>query len=88
MLSQVFMYLTFDEDLGRPENPNENNKVKSKKNKKRKNREESGELQERDKKKNRQELVTKMREEVFLRMIALLILLVFHSFLSFFWLLK
>lgn len=61
---EVFMYLTFDEDLGRPENPNENNKVKSKKNKKRKNHEESGELQERDKKKNRQELVTKMREEV------------------------
>ncbi|RVW89587.1 Nucleolar complex protein 3-like [Vitis vinifera] len=38
---EVFMYLTFDEDLGRPENPNEDNKVKSKKNKKRKNREES-----------------------------------------------
>lgn len=58
------MYLAFDEDLGKPENP-EDNKIRNKKNKKRKNREESGELQESDKKKNRQELLTKMREEVF-----------------------
>ena len=60
------MYLTFDEDLGRrPENPDKDNKVKNKKNKKRNNRDESGVLQESDKKKNRQELLTRMREEVF-----------------------
>lgn len=62
--SQVFLSLSFDDDLRRPEKTNEVNRVKSKKNRKRKNLEELSQLP--DRKKSRQELMTKMREEVFL----------------------
>lgn len=62
--SQVFLSLLFDDDLRRPEKTNEVNRVKSKTNRKRKNLEEPSQLP--DRKKSRQELMTKMREEVFL----------------------
>jgi nucleolar complex protein 3 len=59
--------LSFDDDFGRPEKLNEdNNRVKNKKNRKRKNLEEPSQLPEIDKKKSRKQLMTKMREEVFL----------------------
>ena len=61
------MSLSFDDDLGRPEKLNEdNNRVKNKKNRKRKNLEEPSQLPESDKKKSRKQMMTKMREEVFL----------------------
>ena len=61
------MSLSFDDDLGRPEKLNEdNNRVKNKKNRKRKNLEEPSQLPESDKKKSRKQLMTKMRDEVFL----------------------
>ncbi|KAB1216922.1 hypothetical protein CJ030_MR4G016065 [Morella rubra] len=59
---EVFLFLSFDDDLRRPEKTNEVNRVKSKKNRKRKNLEEPSQLP--DRKKSRQELMTKMREEV------------------------
>lgn len=66
-LSQVFLSLSFDEDLRRQEKAaNEENRVKNKKNKKRKNLEEPSQMPGSDKKKSRKELMTKMREEVFL----------------------
>ncbi|KAE8009055.1 hypothetical protein FH972_005512 [Carpinus fangiana] len=62
---EVFLSLSFDDDLGRPEKPTEdNNRVKNKKNRKRKNLEEPSQLPENDKKKSRKQLMTKMREEV------------------------
>ncbi|KAK9275353.1 hypothetical protein L1049_022617 [Liquidambar formosana] len=61
---EVFMSLSFDEDLGKPEESDGNNKVKYKKNKRRNNFEEPGQLQDNDKKKSRHELMKKMREEV------------------------
>lgn len=61
------MSLSFDEDLRRQEKAaNEENRVKNKKNKKRKNLEEPSQMPGSDKKKSRKELMTKMREEVFL----------------------
>lgn len=66
-LSQVFLSLSFGEDLRRQEKAaNEDNRVKNKKNKKRKNLEEPSQMPGSDKKKSRKELMTKMREEVFL----------------------
>lgn len=56
--------MSFDEDLGKHEEKEKDNKVKNKKNKKRKNVEESGQLQENDRKKSRKELMKKTREEV------------------------
>ena len=64
MLSQVFLSLSFDEDLGRTKMANADAKFKNKKNKKRKNFKESSQLQENDKKKSRQELMSKTRNEV------------------------
>ncbi|XAR56909.1 hypothetical protein NMG60_11037554 [Bertholletia excelsa] len=61
---EVFMSLSFDEDLGRTEMSNADNKVKNKKNKKRKSFEETNRLQENDKKKSRREMMSKMRDEV------------------------
>lgn len=55
--------MSFDEDLGKHEEKEKDNKVKNKKNKKRKNVEESGQLQENDRKKSRKELMKKTREE-------------------------
>ncbi|GKV29310.1 hypothetical protein SLEP1_g38247 [Rubroshorea leprosula] len=61
---EVFMSLSFDEDLGKSEAAEEDNKVKNKKNKKRKDTKESRQLQESDRKKRKKELMTKMKEEV------------------------
>jgi nucleolar complex protein 3 len=59
--------LSFDDDIGRPEKPNvDSNRVKYKKGRRRKNLEEPSQLPESDKKKSRKQLMTKMREEVFL----------------------
>ncbi|KAL6975073.1 hypothetical protein U1Q18_023868 [Sarracenia purpurea var. burkii] len=61
---EVFMSLSCDEDLGRAEMPTANNKVRNKKTKKRKNFEDPQQLQESGKKKSRQELISKTRNEV------------------------
>ncbi|PSR95581.1 Nucleolar complex protein [Actinidia chinensis var. chinensis] len=61
---EVFLSLSFDEDLGRTKMANADAKFKNKKNKKRKNFKESSQLQENDKKKSRQELMSKTRNEV------------------------
>lgn len=61
---EVFLSLSFDDDLRRPDKTNEDNRVKNKKNRKRKNLEEPSQLPDSDKKKSRKELMTKMREEV------------------------
>lgn len=60
------MSLSFDEDLGRAEMSNANNKVQ-KKNKKGKKFEEPSQLQENDKKKSRKELMSQTRNEVLTR---------------------
>ncbi|GAV64133.1 CBF domain-containing protein/NOC3p domain-containing protein, partial [Cephalotus follicularis] len=59
----VFMSLSFDEKLGKPE-ATEDNKFQNKKNKKRKNVDEASQSKENDRKKSRKELMTKMRAEV------------------------
>ncbi|XVE63201.1 hypothetical protein DITRI_Ditri07aG0000600 [Diplodiscus trichospermus] len=61
---EVLMSLSFDEDLGKPKVPEVNNKIKNKKSRKRKNIEESNQLQENDRKKSKQEMIAKMKEEV------------------------
>lgn len=61
---EVFMSLSFDEDLGRPEKSTADKKVKGKKFKKRKNFEEPSQLPDNEKKKSRKELMSKAREEV------------------------
>ncbi|XP_010943335.1 nucleolar complex-associated protein 3 isoform X1 [Elaeis guineensis] len=58
----VFLSLTFDEDLGKSESNEE--KVKPKKKKRRQNQEGSNQVQGSDRKKVRQELMVKTREEV------------------------
>ncbi|XP_019413663.1 PREDICTED: nucleolar complex protein 3 homolog isoform X2 [Lupinus angustifolius] len=60
----VFLSLSFYEDLGKPEKAEEDQKNKYKKNKKRKNSEASNQLPENDRKKSRRELISKTREEV------------------------
>ena len=59
-----FHALSFDEDLGRTEMANVDAKFKNTKNKKIKNFKEPSQLQENDKKKSRQELMSKTRNEV------------------------
>lgn len=59
------MSLSFDEDFRRREVPNDNSKVKNKKNNKRKNIEEPSQLRQNERKKNKKELISKTREEVF-----------------------
>ncbi|KAK8651656.1 hypothetical protein V6N13_141244 [Hibiscus sabdariffa] len=61
---EVLMSLSFDDDLGKPEVQDDNNKMKYKKNKKRKNSEESNQLQGNDRKKSKKEIIAKMKEEV------------------------
>ncbi|XVF79546.1 hypothetical protein PTKIN_Ptkin14bG0231800 [Pterospermum kingtungense] len=61
---EVLMSLSFDEDLRKQEVPEDNNKIKNKKNKKRKNFEESNQLHGNDRKKSKQEMMAKMKEEV------------------------
>ncbi|CAN4122269.1 unnamed protein product [Withania somnifera] len=60
---EVFMSLTFDEDLGRRETQDANNKFKSK-NAKRKNLKELKESSAHEKKRTRKEMMSKTREEV------------------------
>ncbi|TYH34860.1 hypothetical protein ES332_D13G153700v1 [Gossypium tomentosum] len=61
---KVLMSLSFDDDLGKPEVQEGNNKMKNKKNKKRKNFEESNQPQGNDRKRSKQETIAKMKEEV------------------------
>nr|KJB81371.1 hypothetical protein B456_013G141600 [Gossypium raimondii] len=61
---EVLMSLSFDDDLGKPEVQEGNNKMKNKKNKKRKNFEESNQPQGNDRKRSKQETIAKMKEEV------------------------
>ncbi|KAJ8750448.1 hypothetical protein K2173_015587 [Erythroxylum novogranatense] len=61
---EVFMSLAFDEDLGKAEEGYHNNKVRNRKHRKRKHAEESSQLQDNDRKRSRQEMMTKIREEV------------------------
>lgn len=58
------MSLSFDEDLGKPQVSNIDNKSKNKKSKKRKGFEEPNHLPDNGKKKTKQEMMTKTREEV------------------------
>ncbi|KAM7269130.1 hypothetical protein ACFE04_024627 [Oxalis oulophora] len=60
---EVFMSLSFDENLGKPEEP-EDPKLKYKKNKKRKDNEDPNKLPENDRKKNKKMLMSKMKQEV------------------------
>ncbi|VVA37323.1 PREDICTED: nucleolar, partial [Prunus dulcis] len=64
VLLQVFLSLSFDEDLGKAARNDEKHKPQSKKSKKKKHYEEARQLKENDKKRSRQELLTKTREEV------------------------
>lgn len=61
---EVFMSLSFDEDLGRPEKSHTDNKVKTKKFKRGKNFVDHGKAPKNEKKKSKQELISKTREEV------------------------
>ncbi|XP_024019140.1 nucleolar complex protein 3 homolog [Morus notabilis] len=61
---EVFLHLSFAEDLGRSKKTDEKNKVKNKRNKKRKNVEEPSKLPENDRKRSKRELMSKMRGEV------------------------
>lgn len=61
---EVFMSLSFDDDLGKSEASDLHNKFKGNKNKRKKNLEEPSQLKGKDRKKNRKDLMTKMREEV------------------------
>ncbi|XP_056173997.1 nucleolar complex-associated protein 3 [Syzygium oleosum] len=61
---QVLMSLSFDEDLGRSAAPDKDKNVRNKKYKKGNRLEESSHKQPTDRKKSRQEMMSKMREEV------------------------
>ncbi|KAK6230971.1 hypothetical protein QUC31_002489 [Theobroma cacao] len=67
---EVLMSLSFDENLGKPKVQEGNNKMKSKKYKKRKNIEETNQMQGNDRKKGKQEMMAKMKEEVNITTIA------------------
>lgn len=64
MLIQVFLSLSFDDDLGKSEKTDRDQKYKNKKDKKRKHMEGSNQLPENDRKKSRKESISKTREEV------------------------
>ncbi|GFQ07978.1 nucleolar complex protein 3 homolog, partial [Phtheirospermum japonicum] len=62
---EVFLSLSFDDDIGKPEKSEMDNKAKNKKSsKKRKGTEEQNQLPENDRKKTRKEMVSKTRDEV------------------------
>ncbi|KAL1556052.1 nucleolar complex-associated protein 3 isoform X2 [Salvia divinorum] len=61
---EVFLSLSFDEDLGKPERSDMDKKAKYKKFKKRKGSDESNQKPENDRKKSRKEMMSKTREEV------------------------
>lgn len=58
------MSLSFYEDLGRAAKQDDKNKAKNKRGKKRKDHEDPRQMKENDKKRSRQELLMKTREEV------------------------
>ncbi|KAL4294798.1 hypothetical protein HN51_045618 [Arachis hypogaea] len=61
---EVFLSLSFDEDLGKSEKKEEDHKFKNKKNKKRKNMEASNQLPDNDRKRSKHEMISKTKEEV------------------------
>ncbi|XP_065864961.1 nucleolar complex-associated protein 3 [Euphorbia lathyris] len=61
---EVFLSLSFDEDLAKRQREEKENRVKAKKYKKRKTVEEPKQLNINDRKKSKKELMSKMREEV------------------------
>ncbi|KAG6405162.1 hypothetical protein SASPL_132748 [Salvia splendens] len=61
---EVFLSLSFDEDLGKPERSDMDKKAKYKNFKKRKGSDESNQKPENDRKKSRKEMMSKTREEV------------------------
>lgn len=61
---EVFLSLSFYEDLGRAAKQDDKNKAKNKRSKKRKDHEDPRQMKENDKKRSRQELLMKTREEV------------------------
>ncbi|XP_073061583.1 nucleolar complex-associated protein 3-like [Primulina eburnea] len=60
---EVSMSLSFDEDLGKPENPDSDNKAKSKKSRKRKGVDESNQVPDNEWKNTRKEMLSKTRKE-------------------------
>lgn len=64
MFIQVFLSLSFDEDLGKSEKKDEDQKFKKKKGWKRKNMEPSNQLPENDRKRSRKDSISKTKEEV------------------------
>ncbi|KAK6149529.1 hypothetical protein DH2020_017054 [Rehmannia glutinosa] len=61
---EVFLSLSFDEDLGKAERSDMDNRAKNKKSKKRKGLDEPNHMPENDRKKNKKEMLAKTREEV------------------------
>ncbi|XP_062115749.1 nucleolar complex-associated protein 3 [Humulus lupulus] len=61
---EVFLSLSFYEDLGRSHKEDPKNRVKPKRGRKRKNFDEASQLPENDKKRSKRESMTKIREEV------------------------
>ncbi|XP_028788879.1 nucleolar complex protein 3 homolog [Neltuma alba] len=61
---EVFLSLSFDEDLRKSEKTDNDHKARNKKNKKRKNVDAPNQLQQNERKKSKHELISKMREEV------------------------
>ncbi|KAI3456684.1 hypothetical protein Pfo_013347 [Paulownia fortunei] len=61
---EVFLSLSFDEDLGKPERSDMDNRAKNKKSKKRKGLDEPNHVPDNERKKIRKEMLSKTREEV------------------------
>ncbi|KAL7088307.1 hypothetical protein ACP275_13G120100 [Erythranthe tilingii] len=61
---EVFLSLSFDEDLGRPEKPVMNKRGQNNKSKKKKDADDQKQMLENERKKNRKEMLSKTREEV------------------------
>ncbi|KAL2245114.1 nucleolar complex protein 3 homolog [Sesamum indicum] len=61
---EVLLSLSFDEDLGKPENPDADSRTKNKKSKKRKGLDEPNHIPDNERKKIRKEMISKTREEV------------------------
>ncbi|KAL0353403.1 UNVERIFIED_CONTAM: Nucleolar complex protein 3 [Sesamum angustifolium] len=61
---EVLLSLSFDEDLGKPENPDAGSRTKNQKSKKRKGSDEPNHIPDNERKKIRKEMISKTREEV------------------------
>ncbi|XP_073280226.1 nucleolar complex-associated protein 3 isoform X2 [Primulina huaijiensis] len=61
---EVFMSLSFDEDLGKPEKPDADNRAKNKKSRKRKGVDKSNQIPDNERKKTRKDIMSRTREEV------------------------